>query len=54
MSNTQPHPGDMRAAFIGLVAGAVVLFVLLFGIVKMTNAKYAGEKHGETPAAATH
>ena len=51
MSNTQPHPGDMRAAFTGLIAGAVVLFVLLFGIVKMTNAKYA--KHGEAPAATT-
>ena len=53
MSNTQPHPGDMRAAFIGLIAGAVVLFVLMFGIVKWTNSKFEGRQHGATPAATT-
>ena len=34
---------DMRAAFIGLILGAVVLGALLFGIVKWTNSRYAGE-----------
>jgi hypothetical protein len=54
MSNTQPHPGDMRAAFTGLVAGAVVLFVILFGIVKMTNAKYAGHEGAKPAAESAH
>ena len=45
-----PHPGDKSAGFSGLILGAIVLFVVLFGIVKMTNASYAGE-HGEKAAA---
>jgi hypothetical protein len=52
MSETQPRFGtDTRAAFTGLVLGAVVLLVVLFGIVKLTNNHYAGEKAG---AEATH
>ena len=45
-----PQPGDKSAAFSGLILGAIGLFVILFGIVRMTNAKYAGE-HGEKGAA---
>ena len=49
------HGGsDKGAAYTGLVVGAVVLFLLVFGIVKLTNNKYAHEA-GEKPAAeATH
>jgi hypothetical protein len=39
-----PQPGDKSAGFSGLILGAIVLFVVLFGIVRMTNAKYEGEK----------
>ena len=45
-----PQPGDKSAAFSGLILGAIALFVLLFGIVRMTNASYAGE-HAEKGAA---
>jgi hypothetical protein len=48
-----PQPGDKSAAFTGLILGAITIFVLVFAIVRMTNAKYAG--HGEgagAPAAA--
>jgi len=39
---------DTKAAFMGLVIGAIVLFVILRGIVAWTNAKYSGEKtHAE-------
>ena len=46
-----PQPGDKSAGFIGLILGAIALFVVIFAIVRMTNAKYAGEKHEGAPAA---
>jgi hypothetical protein len=46
-----PQPGDKSAAFTGLILGAIAIFVIVFAIVRMTNAKYAGE--GAEPAAAT-
>jgi len=54
MSHTPHNPADKGAAYAGLVVGAVVLFVLLFGIVKLTNRHYAGESAEHAPAAATH
>jgi hypothetical protein len=47
-----PQPGDKSAAFTGLILGSIAIFVLVFAIVRITNAKYSGE-HAETPAAAT-
>jgi hypothetical protein len=44
-----PLPGDKAAGFSGLILGAIALFVIMFGIVRMTNAKYAG--HEAAPAA---
>jgi hypothetical protein len=41
-----PQAGDKSAGFSGLILGAIALFVLLFGIVRITNARYAGE-HAE-------
>ena len=35
---------DMKAAFTGLIVGAIVIFAILFTVVKLTNAKYAHEK----------
>ena len=47
-----PQPGDKSAAFTGLILGAITIFVIVFAIVRMTNAKYAGHgEGGETPAA---
>jgi hypothetical protein len=43
-----PKEGDLRAGLTGLIIGAVLLFGVMFAIVKSTNAKYAHE----TPAAA--
>ena len=40
---------DTRAAFIGLVCGIIALGIIVFSIVRMTNAKYSHE----TPAAET-
>jgi hypothetical protein len=47
--SSAPQPGDKSAGFSGLILGAIVLFVIMFSIVRMTNAKYAG--HGETAGA---
>jgi hypothetical protein len=35
---------DAKAAFLGLIIGAIVLFIIVRGIVYLTNAKYSGEK----------
>ena len=43
------HKADARAAFMGLIIGAIVLFGILRTIVYLTNSKYAS--HGEAPAA---
>jgi hypothetical protein len=42
------HGSDKGAAFTGLIAGAVLIFVILFGITKWTNSIYANkEGHAE-------
>jgi hypothetical protein len=46
-----PHPEDKSAGFTGLILGAIAIFVIVFGIVRLTNASYENEK-AETPAAA--
>jgi hypothetical protein len=38
------HTSDMGAAFLGLVIGAIALFLILGSIVMLTNRHYAGEK----------
>lgn len=48
---THAHGSDMKAAFLGLVLGAIVLFGIIYTIVHLTNAKYAHEKPAAT---ATH
>jgi hypothetical protein len=35
---------DTKAAFLGLILGAIALFIIVRGIVSFTNAKYAHEK----------
>ena len=47
-----PHAGDKSAAFTGLILGAIAIFVLMFAIVRFTNAKYAGHGTGEGTSAA--
>jgi hypothetical protein len=42
-----PHhhaASDAKAAFLGLILGAIVLLGIVYSIVRMTNAKYAGER----------
>jgi hypothetical protein len=47
-----PQPGDKSAGFTGLILGAIAIFVLVFAIVRLTNASYAGEeKEGAKSAA---
>jgi hypothetical protein len=42
------HKADARAAFLGLIIGAIVLLGIMYAIVRLTNAKYAG--HTAAPA----
>lgn len=40
--------GDMKAAFTGLILGAIVLFGIVVTIVKFTNQHYAREAAAES------
>jgi hypothetical protein len=42
------HSSDAKAAFLGLIIGAIVLFVVLRSIVYLTNAHYAHEQPAAT------
>ncbi|HEX4934239.1 MAG TPA: hypothetical protein VFV33_13710 [Gemmatimonadaceae bacterium] len=48
------HSSDKGAAFIGLIVTSAVLFVFAFGIVKWTNAKYAGHEGAKAEATQAH
>ena len=37
------HRGDMKAAFTGLILGAIVLFGIVVTVVKFTNQSYSRE-----------
>ena len=41
------YPEDKKAAFIGLIVTAALLFAMSFTIVKLTNAHFEKEKAGE-------
>ncbi|MEO5816218.1 MAG: hypothetical protein ABIT20_13155 [Gemmatimonadaceae bacterium] len=49
-----PQQSDKSAGFTGLILGAIAIFVLMFGIVRLTNSHYNNEKaeagaHSEAP-----
>jgi hypothetical protein len=37
------HKADARAAFLGLILGAIALLGLIYTIVRLTNARYASQ-----------
>ena len=39
-----PQQTDKSAGFTGLILGAIAIFVLMFGIVRITNSHYSVEK----------
>ena len=39
--SSHDHKADARAAFIGLIVGAIVLFGIMRAIVYLTNQQYA-------------
>ena len=43
--------GDAKAAFTGLIVGAIVLLAIMFTIVQLTNKKFEG--HSAASGAAT-
>jgi hypothetical protein len=46
-----PQPTDKSAGFTGLILGAIAIFVILFGIVRMTNSHYVNLENAEKSAA---
>ncbi len=51
MSTTAHRSSDLGAALTGLIVGAVALFIIVFTIVKLTNASFAGEHEAAAPPA---
>ena len=49
--STAHRSSDLGAALTGLIVGAVALFIIVFTIVKLTNASFADEAHAAAPAA---
>ena len=49
-SHTTEHHSDTRAGFTGLIVGAIFVGAILFGVVRLTNAHYNGEKGGTAKA----
>ena len=43
------HNPDMRAAYMGLIVGAVALLIIVWGIVKLTSASF--DDHAAAPGA---
>ena len=39
---------DKSAGFTGLILGAIAIFVIIFGIVRITNASYANGEGAKT------
>jgi hypothetical protein len=46
-----PQQTDKSAGFTGLILGAIAIFVIMFGIVRLTNAHYNNEKAEQGSAA---
>ena len=42
---------DARAAFMGLIFGAIALLVIVYTIIQLTNRKFEGHAAASTPAA---
>jgi hypothetical protein len=49
---SMPLPQDKQGGLIGLIGGAILLSVVLYGIVHLTNVHYAKLAAAEKPAAA--
>ena len=48
MSQDQSHGSDRAAAYRGLILGAIVLGAVLYTVVKLTHAHYAGSEASKT------
>ena len=49
-AHAHDHKADARAAFMGLIGGAIALLAIVLVIVHLTNKKFEG--HAAAPAAA--
>ena len=47
------HSSDRRAAFTGLIFGAVALLILIYATVRLTNARYASEEGARKTSSAS-
>ena len=48
-----PQQSDKSAGFTGLILGGIALFVILFAIVRITNAHYSSEEGAKSATETT-
>lgn len=53
MSSNSSSGKDTGAAFMGLIGGAIFIFVILYAVVLLTNRKYAGHETAAATATVT-
>jgi hypothetical protein len=42
--DSHSHSTDAKAAFTGLIAGLIFLFIVVYGVHELTNKKFEGHK----------
>ena len=47
---TPPQAGDMKAGFAGLISASILLFLAMFAIVQLTNARFEGHERPKAEA----
>ena len=48
------YPGDRRAAFLGLIGSSLVVMLVLYAIVHLTNKKFEGHAAAAAETRAPH
>lgn len=48
------HKADAKAAFTGLIVGAIALLAIMYTIVQLTNKKFEGHSAAASAPAAPH
>lgn len=51
---SMPLAEDKRGGLLGMIIGGIALFIVLLGVVHMTNVHYTNLESAEPPASVAH